>query len=54
VLGGGLRDDARQLRQRPGDGAAGPLLGILTERDLMTRVLARALDPKLTHARCAR
>src|SRR3954470_6605347 len=24
------------------------LLGILTERDLMTRVLARALDPKTT------
>ena len=24
------------------------LLGIVTERDLMTRVLARALDPKLT------
>lgn len=24
------------------------LLGILTERDLMTRVVARALDPKLT------
>jgi CBS domain-containing protein len=25
------------------------LLGIVTERDLMTRVLARALDPKATH-----
>src|SRR3982751_6333535 len=27
------------------------LLGILTERDLMTRVLARALDPKQTSVR---
>jgi len=27
------------------------LLGILTERDLMTRVLARALDPATTHVR---
>jgi CBS domain-containing protein len=27
---------------------AGTLLGILTERDLMTRVLARALDPQTT------
>jgi CBS domain-containing protein len=27
---------------------AGALLGILTERDLMTRVLARALDPQKT------
>ena len=26
----------------------GPLLGILTERDLMTRVLAKALDPQTT------
>ena len=26
----------------------GPLLGILTERDLMTRVLAKALDPATT------
>ncbi len=26
----------------------GPLLGIVTERDLMTRVLARALDPSAT------
>lgn len=25
------------------------LLGILTERDLMTRVMAKALDPKTTH-----
>lgn len=25
------------------------LMGILTERDLMTRVVARALDPKATH-----
>lgn len=30
------------------DPAAGTLLGILTERDLMTRVLARALDPTRT------
>lgn len=29
---------------------AGTLLGILTERDLMTRVLARALDPAKTVA----
>lgn len=28
--------------------AAGEMLGILTERDLMTRVLAKALDPKTT------
>jgi CBS domain-containing protein len=28
--------------------ATGELLGILTERDLMTRVLAKALDPKGT------
>ena len=28
--------------------SAGTMLGILTERDLMTRVLARALDPKAT------
>ena len=28
--------------------AAGTLLGILTERDLMTRVLAKALDPAKT------
>jgi CBS domain-containing protein len=27
---------------------SGKLLGILTERDLMTRVLAKALDPKTT------
>jgi CBS domain-containing protein len=27
---------------------AGALLGILTERDLMTRVLAKALDPQKT------
>jgi CBS domain-containing protein len=26
----------------------GPLLGIVTERDLMTRVLAKALDPSAT------
>ncbi len=30
--------------------AAGALQGILTERDLMTRVLAKALDPKSTPA----
>lgn len=30
------------------DPAHGTLLGILTERDLMTRVLARALDPTRT------
>jgi len=30
--------------------AAGKLLGILTERDLMTRVLARALNPATTPA----
>jgi CBS domain-containing protein len=30
------------------DNIAGTLLGILTERDLMTRVLARALDPAKT------
>ena len=30
--------------------AAGVLQGILTERDLMTRVLAKALDPKSTPA----
>src|SRR5690349_2746887 len=30
------------------DPASGALLGILTERDLMTRVLARALDPVKT------
>jgi CBS domain-containing protein len=30
------------------DPSAGALLGILTERDLMTRVLARALDPTRT------
>lgn len=30
--------------------AAGALQGILTERDLMTRVLAKALDPKTTPA----
>ena len=30
------------------DPAAGALLGILTERDLMTRVLAKALDPTAT------
>jgi CBS domain-containing protein len=30
--------------------AAGTMLGILTERDLMTRVLARALDPAATPA----
>ncbi|NDP37641.1 MAG: CBS domain-containing protein [Rhodoferax sp.] len=30
--------------------AAGTLQGILTERDLMTRVLAKALDPKSTPA----
>ena len=29
----------------------GTLLGILTERDLMTRVLARGLDPERTSAR---
>lgn len=29
--------------------AGGALLGILTERDLMTRVLAKALDPQTTH-----
>jgi CBS domain-containing protein len=28
--------------------ASGEMLGILTERDLMTRVLAKALDPKTT------
>ncbi len=28
---------------------AATLLGILTERDLMTRVLAKALDPQKTH-----
>ena len=28
--------------------SAGTLLGILTERDLMTRVLAKALDPQTT------
>ncbi|MBV8665170.1 MAG: CBS domain-containing protein [Burkholderiaceae bacterium] len=28
---------------------AGSLLGILTERDLMTRVLAKALNPQATH-----
>ncbi len=27
---------------------AGPMLGILTERDLMTRVLAKGLDPNAT------
>jgi CBS domain-containing protein len=32
------------------DPAMGALLGILTERDLMTRVLARALDPTNTTA----
>jgi len=40
--------------------AAGTMLGILTERDLMTRVLAKALDPATTpvskvmtrHPRC--
>ena len=40
--------------------AAGTMLGILTERDLMTRVLAKALDPAATavskvmtrHPRC--
>lgn len=30
------------------DNIAGTLLGILTERDLMTRVLAKALDPART------
>jgi CBS domain-containing protein len=30
------------------DNIAGTLLGILTERDLMTRVLAKALDPAKT------
>jgi CBS domain-containing protein len=29
--------------------ASGTLQGIVTERDLMTRVLARALDPATTH-----
>ena len=32
------------------DPAIGTLLGILTERDLMTRVLAKALDPTKTTA----
>jgi CBS domain-containing protein len=30
--------------------AAGAMIGILTERDLMTRVLARALNPQATKA----
>ena len=29
--------------------SAGNMLGILTERDLMTRVLAKALNPQTTH-----
>ena len=41
-VGSCLRDDARQLRQRAHPRHAGRPLGILTERDLMTRVLARA------------
>jgi CBS domain-containing protein len=29
--------------------ASGSMLGIVTERDLMTRVLAKALNPQTTH-----
>ena len=43
--GGGLRHDAGQLRQCAGGGYSGNLLGIVTERDLMTRVLAKAPEP---------
>ena len=46
AVGGCLRDDARQLRQRAHPDTLGALLGILTERDLMTRVLAKALNPQ--------